>query len=100
MECFRIGAILIYKVLGDLCNCRVVLVGAPYELVVYVRKVLYKRHFIAPIFQITSECVEYDEGTSVADVDEAVDGRAADIHADLSLPYRNELFLLLSHGVV
>ena len=76
--------VLGYEFLGKLINGDAVLAGTMYHFVVNVGEVLDKRNVIAFMFKPASEHVKHDEWSSVSDVEEVIDCRAARIEADVS----------------
>ena len=70
------------------------------ELVIDVGDICHPRHVEAFEDEVTLDRVEDDRPDHVADVRGLVDGRPAEIHADLSRADRLEELFLLAEGVV
>ena len=66
--------------LGDHAGLNALFVSFFDDLIVHIREVGYIVHFISLVFHVTAYGIKYDHRTSVADVDQVVYGRAADIH--------------------
>ena len=62
------------------------------DLVIHVRKVGNVVDVVSLVLHVTPEGVKHDHRTRVADVDQIVDRRPADIHGQFLLPDRLKLF--------
>ena len=51
------------------------------------------------VLEISADGVKEDHRAGIADVDQVVDGGAADVHADLALLDRYEIFFVSCHSV-
>ena len=54
------------------------------DFVVHIGEIRDEQHAVSLIFKISAHAVKHEHRARVADMDQVVDGRAADIHADLS----------------
>ena len=88
---FRQSTIVGRHPLGQFLDRRAEFLGADDELVVHVGDVDDEGDLIAEIGQIALDRVEDDGADHVADVARLVDGRPADVHADLAGLDRLEL---------
>ena len=70
------------------------------DFIVYIRVIRNIFYLIALVLHKTTEGIKYNHRTSISDMNQIVHGRSADIHPDLSFLNRNELFLLLRHGII
>ena len=70
------------------------------DLIVYISVVRNIFYLIALVLHKTTKGIKYNHRTRISDMNEVVNGRSADIHSDLSFFNRNELFLLLRHGII
>ena len=70
------------------------------NLVVYIGIVRNIFYLISLVLHKTTKSIKYNHRTRISDMNKVVNGRPADIHSDLSFFNRNELFLLLRHGII
>ena len=70
--------------LGDHIRVHALLYGLLDDLIIHVRKIRDKVHFIAFILKIPPHRVKYDHGTGIPDMDQVIHRRAA--HIDLHPP--------------
>ena len=70
------------------------------DFVVYVGEVRYVVHFVPFILEVTAHRVEHDHRSRVADMNQVVNRRTADIHADLARRNRLELFQCFCFGII
>ena len=70
------------------------------DFVVYVGEVRYVVHFVPFILEVTAHRVEHDHRSRVADMNQVVNRRTADIHADLARRNRLELFQCFCLGII
>ena len=69
------------------------------DLVIYVSEVGYKINFIAFVFHISAYCIKNDHRTCISDMDQIINCRSADIHADFSLFQRYKFFFSASQCI-
>src|SRR5262249_25095716 len=86
--------------LGQLLPIDVLPGGLVDDLVIDVGDVDDEGHLVANVRQVAFDGIEDDRADHVADVAGFVDGRAAQVHADLAGPDGAELFLLPGQRVV
>ena len=79
---------------GNLISRNAFFIGFFDDLVIHVRKIRYKIHFISFMLQIAAHRVKYNHRTGIADVDEIIYGRTADVHADLPFLNGHKFFFL------
>ena len=99
-ESVGVGVVLSDIFLRELGDGDPHLVRAVYHLVVDVGEVLDVGHFVADAFKVAAEYVEEYERPRVADVEEVVDGRPADVEAYLARLYGDESFFFSRKIVV
>ena len=83
---------------GFLCNLVLTFVGVVLE-VAYVGDVTDVTHLVAEVSEQSLEYVVGDSRTGVAEVCVAIDGRAADIHADMTRINRDKQFLSMGQSI-
>ena len=64
------------------------------DLVVHVREVRHVIDVIAPVLHIAAHRVKHDHGSRVTNVNQVINRRSADVHADLSLLQGHKLLFL------
>ena len=70
------------------------------DLVIHIGKIGDVVDLISLVFKIPANCIKYDHRSRISDVNQIVNGRSADIHADLSLFNRLEFLEPFGFGVV
>ena len=70
--------------LGDHAGLHTLFIGLLDDLVIHVCEVGYIVYFVTLVFHVTAHRIKYDHGAGIADVDQVVYGRSADIHFYLS----------------
>ena len=82
--------------LGALCHPVLTIVGK----VTYIGDIPYIAHLVAKMQEITINGIETAEGTAIAEVHVTVNGRATDIHPDVTGSDWVEFFLFARKGIV